>query len=234
MPPKPPKVDPIPPPIDDVKQPEPPKATKRRREEPPIWAQSSRRGGRGNPFLKKNKLPPGRLGPDSAEDSTAASSAKNRQQLRNTAETNGHPIAGSEGRLPQTHPDTMGEGLLGPLEANIANRLPNDEIVVLISDWLYEEVVVKHDVGVAPAGGAKVEGAVFEIEAKIGQLIDTNKDTRLSLPCLTECVLDKSLPDLRINFRSSMNVVSDLGILHSKATSSQLSLEAAQPTKSVP
>jgi len=97
---------------------------------------------------------------------------------------------------------------LGAWEPTILNEIPSEEVTRIISDFLYTEVVMRDGVGVAPAGGGKLEGAVLEIEAKVGQIIDKNTDERLRLPVMTECVLDKSEPSVRTIFRSSMTEVS--------------------------
>ncbi|KAK4697439.1 polynucleotide 5'-triphosphatase, partial [Lecanoromycetidae sp. Uapishka_2] len=76
-----------------------------------------------------------------------------------------------------------------------------------IGDFLYQEVMARTDIGVGPAGGAANLGAIFEIEAKIGQLIDQNTNDRLRLPVLNECVINHASPDLRVKFQSSMTEV---------------------------
>lgn len=98
-------------------------------------------------------------------------------------------------------------GPLGDWEENILNTRPSEESVKAIMDFLYREVVGRPDVGVGPAGGGSSKGAMMEIEAKIGQLIDKNTNERLRLPILTECVLNRDNPVLRVNFKSSMTEV---------------------------
>ena len=98
------------------------------------------------------------------------------------------------------------DGPLGHWEPSITNKIPYEEVGRLISDFMYREVVVKTDIGVGPAGGAANLGAIFEIEAKIGQLIDQNTNDRLALPVLNECVVSHN-SNLRFRFESSMTEV---------------------------
>ena len=119
-------------------------------------------------------------------------------------ETNGHSIPINDIALPKPQPDIA---LLGPWEPTILNIWPHDEVARVISDFLFHEVVNRDDVGAGPAGGGPGQGAVLEIEAKIGQLIDRNTNDRLRLPVMTECVVSKDDPNVRINFKSSMTEV---------------------------
>lgn len=131
-----------------------------------------------------------------------------------SARTNGfpqthHPAPPTNGiHVPAAQPLSLTDGPLGPWEYNIINTLPAEELTRTVSDFLFENVVLRNDVGVAPAGGGRGLGAVLEIEAKIGQLIDLNTNDRLQLPVMTECVLDHQNPNMRTAFKSSMTEVS--------------------------
>ena len=200
------------PPVKPLGAHNPPKPKKRRHEEPPIYAQSSRKNGRGNPFLAKNKPPPGRLGPAAKETLVSNKNlvSQNSQQSLPAAEVNGHASNADGIRLPPTQPAMVGNGPLGAWEPSILNMTPSEEVTRVLSDFLFTEVVMRDDVGVAPAGGGKTEGAVLEIEAKIGQLIDKNTNDRIHFPVMSECVVCKSDPSVRIAFKSSMTEVSQL------------------------
>ncbi len=108
--------------------------------------------------------------------------------------------------LPAIQPDIVNGGL-GPWEPSILNIIPAEELVRVVSDFLFNEVVLRKDVGVGPAGGLANQGAVLEIEAKIGRLIDKSTMDRLRLPVMTECVVSQADPNLRISFESSMTEV---------------------------
>ena len=111
-------------------------------------------------------------------------------------------------RIPVAQPALANNGPLGPWEPSILNIIPSEELTRVISDWLFEHVVLREDVGVGPAGGAADQGAVLEIEAKIGQLMDKNTNDRIRIPVLNECVVSHTDPNLKIAFKSSMTEVS--------------------------
>ena len=104
-----------------------------------------------------------------------------------------------------SHPD---DGPLGPWEHTFTNIIPADEVTKLVADFLFPNVVLNNEVGVAPAGGGRGLGAVLEIEAKIGRLIDKNTNDRLQMPVMNECVISHTDPNLRVAFESSMTEVS--------------------------
>ena len=122
-------------------------------------------------------------------------------------EISGHGEPKSTNFMPSDHPIIASNGTLGPWEPSITNVEPSEEVVRVLSDFLYAEVVSRDDVSVGPAGGGVSGGAVLEIEAKIGQLIDKNTNDRLRLPIMTECVISQHDPSLRIAFKSSMTEV---------------------------
>lgn len=122
-------------------------------------------------------------------------------------EPNGHAAPIHDVPLPNAHSMAPDPGLLGPWEDSITDTIPSNEYIKHLSDFLYKEVVGRLDVDVGPAGGGSTAGAVIEVEAKIGQLIDKNSNERLRLPVRTECVLNKDDPGLRVNFKSSMTEV---------------------------
>ncbi|KAL8903775.1 MAG: hypothetical protein Q9207_003699 [Kuettlingeria erythrocarpa] len=98
-------------------------------------------------------------------------------------------------------------GVLGPWEPTITDVIPAEELTRTVMDYLIHTVVQMNGVAFGPAGGSATgRGAVVEIEAKIGQIIDQNTNDRLRLPVETECVLSRNDPNLRTQFRSSMTV----------------------------
>ncbi len=169
----------------------------RRWKEIPIWAQSVFRHNRprnGNPM---------RHGPRHAPNASAP--AENGQP-KGMQGSNGHSNQANGVHVPVAQPDLAATGPLGPWEPSFLNIIPAEELVRIISDWLFGNVV-QSDVGVGPAGGGAGGGAVLEIEAKIGQLIDKNTNDRLRLPVLNECVVSHADPNIRIAFKSSMTEV---------------------------
>lgn len=181
----------------------PSRRRKRRRfEEIPIFARSCRKswppGNRNTGAVTKSRSP-------------VRKATHPRQPIQPTRpvkqEPNGHAVPINDTPLPKAHSTAPDSGLLGPWEDSITNTTPSNEYIRHLSDFLYHQVIGRLDVDVGPAGGGPAAGAVIEIEAKIGQLIDKNTNTRLRLPVTTECVLSKDDPGLRVNFKSSMTEV---------------------------
>ena len=114
---------------------------------------------------------------------------------------NGIPIANGQPSIPS-------DGPLGPWEYSVTDTIPADEVTRIVADFLYSHVVTNDDAGVAPAGGGRGLGAVLEIEAKIGRLMDRNTNDRLRLPVMNECVISHTDPNMRVSFESSMTEVS--------------------------
>lgn len=183
---------------------------RRRIDPPPIYARSAQKEMPTNMQLNQSAVSqpatarqePGFIRPSTpSPEQLGSSTAKNLKQG-----VNGHLNPTGESNVPPvTKPSETGP--LGDWEENILNTRPSEESVKAIMDFLYTEIVGRPDVGVGPAGGGSSKGAMMEIEAKIGQLIDKNTNERLRLPILTECVLNRDEPVLRVNFKSSMTEV---------------------------
>ena len=165
----------------------------------PVWAQSVPRQNRppnGNPR---------RPGPRQVPNASAPAHLNG--QPNGMQGSNGHPNQANGVHIPVAQPTLASTGPLGPWEPSFLNIIPAEELVRIVSDWLFQNVVQRADVGVGPAGGGTGGGAVLEIEAKIGQLIDKNTNDRLRLPVLNECVVSHTDPNIRIAFKSSMTEV---------------------------
>lgn len=168
----------------------------------PIWAQSVPRSNR--PLNGNSKRPAPRQIPSASAPAQLNSRPNGMQaSIGQSNQANGVHI-------PVAQPTLASTGPLGPWEPSFLNIIPSEELVRIVSDWLFQNVVQRVDVGVGPAGGGTSGGAVLEIEAKIGQLIDKNTNDRLRLPVLNECVVSHTDPNLRIFFKSSMTEVGPL------------------------
>ena len=182
-----------------------------RPQEIPIFAQSARKVGRGasgNPLLLSKRQLPGKLNPAVKREPAELKKSSPGPAQPIKEEINGHAIPSNDVPLLPTQPQLGDRGPLGPWEPSFLNIITYDEVTRRISDFLFQEVVQRDDVGASPAGATPGPDAVLEIEAKIGHLIDKNTNDRLRLPVMTECVLDKRDPNLRIQFQSSMTDVS--------------------------
>jgi mRNA capping enzyme, beta chain len=83
-------------------------------------------------------------------------------------------------------------------EPSITGTIPYDELTRYICDMIY------HTIGNAEPPG---DGAVFEIEAKLGEIHNIEEGRRIRLPVMTETVFDKTQFGPPTRFESSMNVV---------------------------
>ena len=156
---------------------------------PPIFAQSVRKAADavGGSHLRELKRP------------------QRGQTLPNQIPVNGQ-VSTNIPSLPQQ----TGQEPLGPWEPTILNQIPTDGLTKIVSDFLFVQVMQNQDIGVAPAGGGAGKGAVLEIEAKIGRLVDKNTMDRLRIPVMTETLFDRNDPNYRTTFESSMTEVSVL------------------------
>ncbi|KAI4176000.1 MAG: hypothetical protein LQ343_001282 [Gyalolechia ehrenbergii] len=175
------------------------RAAQKRREryrEVPIYAQSARQRGRGGTQINGQRQVIGR-----------SPALVHQQPLTDVLhppirqDTNGHAVPRTDAVQSELDP----AGMLGEWEPSINNVIPAEELTREIMNYLYATVVHMNGVHFGLAGGSRTSrGAVVEIEAKIGQIIDKNTNDRLRLPVTTECVLSRTDPNLRTAFRSSM------------------------------
>lgn len=179
-------------------------AAPKRREryrEVPIFAQSVRQKGRGG------------LQTNGQRQIASKNPAMVHQQPPNSMP---HPSIRQDTdvlRSDTTQSELDPAGILGEWEPTINNMIPAEELTREIANYLYGTVVQMNGVIFGPAGGSTTSrGAVVEIEAKIGQIIDKNTNDRLRLPVMTECLLSRTDPNLRTAFRSSMTAVSSRGL----------------------
>ncbi len=182
---------------------------KRRPTEIPIYAQSSRR----DPALRHKLFSGGKpaisLKVEPGKPTTISSVALPHPVIPSMGkqEASGQDPPGNSNSLPRAQPIFTDDGPLGPWEPSIINMIPSEEIIRSISDYLFTEVVRRDDVSAGPAGGGPGKGAVLEIEAKLGKLIDKHTNERLRLPVMSECIINSRDPSLKIEFKSSMTEV---------------------------
>jgi hypothetical protein len=198
--------------------PQQPTRKKQRFDSPPVYAQSSRKArgaGSANPFLPQKR--PGvqrpSEGPPNKVKAELGDHGPHQIPLAMKESTNGHTIP-ADHALPtkfQMISPAVLEVLGGQWEYNIINKQPQEDLSRRVADFLYNEVVNRRDMNTGPAGGGTVSGAVIEIEAKLGQIIDKNTNDRIQLPVVTECIVSRGNPNLRTAFKSSMTEVSSLG-----------------------
>ena len=211
------------PPIDS----QPPKAKRRRYNEPPIYAQRSVRTKGKCPVIPNPQPPvPKHLRQSSQEPWAARRRSSTNASAVTTATSHAVRTTGSvppsaNGPPPQAAPapapapalapqaSTRPVGSLGPWEPSITGLIPFEEITKSLCDFLFKHVVMRNDVAVGGAGSvATGQGTIIEVEAKLGHVIDQDRRERLRLPVLTESVINRD-SGFRTAFESSMTVVSD-------------------------
>jgi hypothetical protein len=191
---------------------QPPKRKKVRYEEPPIYARKANRNGGKSPVIPNRRPPISRHSGTrhTPEDCSLVDQKSLLPPAIATSTTrtqaDGDPSANGLGSSIGTLKPRV--GLLGPWEPSITGLIPHEEITKVICDFLFQQVVIRRDIGAAAAGAAATgRGAILEVEAKLGQLVDKDRGGRLRLPVLTECVLNKDDAVVRTSFESSMTLV---------------------------
>ncbi|KAK1752978.1 CYTH-like domain-containing protein [Echria macrotheca] len=89
------------------------------------------------------------------------------------------------------------ESLLGPWEPSITPEVPQSGITKAVADFLFQNILLHSDLN-----QIKSLGVNFEIEAKLGTLVDRHTGQRVNFGVMTECVVRDSSD---LNFRSSMS-----------------------------
>ncbi|KAA8648988.1 putative mRNA capping nucleoside-triphosphatase [Aspergillus tanneri] len=190
-----------------------PKVKRRRYHEPPIYARRSVRTKGRCPMIQ-NQLPPiPKHARNSAQNpwilrqrsvsSQAPPSTVDSSFVKTKAET--PPVNGPS--VPSQAPEGPQTGSLGPWEPSITGYIPYEEVTKLVCDFLFQHVVLRNDaIAAAASSSAAGQGAIIEIEAKLGQLVDMDRGERLHLPILTESVVNRENSRLRTAFESTMTV----------------------------
>ncbi|KAF3398755.1 mRNA-capping enzyme subunit beta [Talaromyces pinophilus] len=190
----------------------PPKRKKMRYTEPPIFARRVPRAGKGpiipNPRPPIPKHSPARFAVPSRATSVQRSVPSPSRSIQTPARlppVNGTtPLNNRPIPPPQPQPTY---GLLGPWEPSISGKIPYEEITKTVCDFLFKEVVLRHDIAAGAAGAAATgSGAMLEIEAKLGRIMDKDRQGRLRLPVMSECILQTEGSGYRTAFESSMSL----------------------------
>lgn len=198
-----------------------PKRKRRRYNEPPIFAQKCNRT-RGTGPVIPNKLPPipkhARDSPSNPWAARIRSSIANAPAVparaKSQAPSKNHAGEATPVNGPPAHPHAPQPpqpGLLGPWEPSITGYIPHEDVTKMVCDFLFQHVVLRNDASAGPAGSSAAgQGAIVEVEAKLGQHMDLDRGDRLYLPIMTESILNRDNPRFRTSFNSSMSLVSDL------------------------
>jgi len=205
---------------------QPQKRKRMRYDEPPIYARKATRTSGRSPVIPNPRPPVPKHARHLLDEWSSSQQQQDQQQPQQqqqrpiprpataaapSTRNQANGIVPANGRPVPAAPPGPSHGPLGPWEPSITGLIPHEEITKLVCDFLFQQVVVRKDLGAGPAGAAATgQGAILEVEAKLGQLVDKNRGERLRLPVMTECVISRDDPSLRISFESSMTLVSAL------------------------
>ena len=179
-----------------------PKKKRTARPQPPVWAQDAETLGKSAPsqpnFVLQKRIHASTNGkresigrPNSAGRADAAAAPHAGQSKEQTR--------AASVQAPPAEPGP--QDVLGPWEASILGVKPAEEVSKVIADFLFIHVVNGNDIQEVLSRGIE-----FEIEAKLGTLIDKDTNHRVDRGLESECILQDTG---RIAFKSSMTEVSN-------------------------
>ncbi|TQV97024.1 mRNA capping nucleoside-triphosphatase [Cordyceps javanica] len=151
------------------------------RSEPPVWALSLRTLGKALPKHANYVLPQRAYTPP-------------QEDAKGPRDSNSSDADGSRAESPPEPPGP--QQFLGPWEASITGVKPYEEMARAVADFLFIHVINAQD-----AQEISSRGIEFEIEAKLGTLIDKDTNHRVEKLIESECVLRDTG---RVAFQSSM------------------------------
>ncbi|KAK0725232.1 CYTH-like domain-containing protein [Lasiosphaeris hirsuta] len=159
---------------------------------PPVWAQSLQGQPPTIPTLpytspSSTMLPPLR---STAKEKRAMSAVQGPPLAQPPAQPAVAQAPPAPAPPPMDHP-------LGQWEPSIMNEIPQEGMLKTVADFLFSSVILNED-----RGEIQSRGVQFEIEAKLGILIDKSTNHRVKLPTSSECVLSDA--GNWLSFRSSM------------------------------
>ncbi|KAH7251594.1 CYTH-like domain-containing protein [Fusarium tricinctum] len=159
--------------------------------QPPVWAQDARTIG-------NNRMP---SNPNFVLQKRMHSHINGRKEPEQNPRSSRH-TSPETNRVnpPPTHavpPVESGpQDMLGPWEPSITGLKPYEELSRQVADFLFVNVLKTPDMGEITSRGIQ-----FEVEAKLGTLIDRDTNHRISRGVASECVLSDNN---RVAFKSSM------------------------------
>ncbi|KAF3056765.1 mRNA-capping enzyme subunit beta [Trichoderma lentiforme] len=173
-----------------------PRKRRARHSQPPIWALSVHTLGRKLPsnvnFVLQKRI---HSHINTALNGKHEPAVKNEHPSRQPSpEARRNQQASVSQQPASAEPDP--QDILGPWEASIAGVKPIEELSKNVADFLFVNVVSNQDIQEITSRGIQ-----FEIEAKLGTLIDKDTNQRVDRFVATECILDDNG---RVAFRSSM------------------------------
>ncbi|KAK2608542.1 mRNA-capping enzyme subunit beta [Conoideocrella luteorostrata] len=176
-----------------VSSPSVPKRKHRRRSQPPIWAQSAATLGDKMP-LSANFVLQKRA--HSHLNGKRDSGSKGDRQSRHASPEAARMSMSTASKSAPPTAEPGPQDILGPWEATITGVKPSEEMSKTVADFIFIHVVNNPDIKEIMSRGIQ-----FEIEAKLGTLIDKDTNYRVDRLLDTECILHDNG---RVAFKSSM------------------------------
>lgn len=178
-----------------------PRKTRIRRSQPPVWALSIHTLGKNLPsspnyVLQKRIHSHIQPAVNGRHESTVKIEHPSRQASPETRRNQHASISQQPSAVSPPNPQDQ----LGPWEASITGVKPSEELSKNVADFLFIHVINNQDMQEITSRGIQ-----FEIEAKLGTLIDKDTNQRVDRSVATECILDDNG---RVAFKSSMTEVS--------------------------
>lgn len=178
------------------------------RPQPPVWAQTLRSLGNKLPthanFVLQKRTDAHTNG---KRESTGQADTLRRESTEPAAVQ--QPAQPSQAANPAAAPappvEPGPQDILGPWEASILGVKPYEEVSKAIADFLFINVVNSSDIQEVLSRGIE-----FEIEAKLGTLIDKDTNHRIDRMLDSECILQDTG---RVAFKSSMTEVRNTKII---------------------
>jgi hypothetical protein len=172
---------------------------------PPVWAQKLQGQRPTHANLSLYKPTPSHGSQINGKADSLPSRHTSPEDSRRAMPAPQHPSAAQPAPAPSSGPDPSQEAsLLGPWEPSITNEIPLTDTSRAIADFLFRFVIGNEDFNQIQSRGVH-----FEIEAKLGTLIDKHDGQPLRFPIRTECILSEDGEwTNRLGFKSSMSEVS--------------------------
>lgn len=188
---------------------QPPAPKRRKYETPPIWAQRFDRS-KEKPYTGPKPSMPrlSHLAP-TASTQRSITPVEIKSEPKNEQKVNGHPTT------PPAGPDrSWQQEAVEGWEPSFDNMVPYNDVVMQVADRIFDNILN------CPFKLPK--GSKWEIEAKLGHLIDKSTGERLNLPVRTETILDPVFAAQRVRFDSKMSMAQH------KALNKYLNLETTK------
>ncbi|KAI0170033.1 mRNA-capping enzyme subunit beta [Pestalotiopsis sp. NC0098] len=196
-----------------VSQPSSPAILRRKKKrftQPPVWAQSGKarqpNSSRNYTLKSKAHVGGGSHEPQTNGDAQSAPAPESKVKLEHAP---AQPEHASRHTSPEVIRKAEEQPIIGPdnkawklldgrpfAVQSISLSLPIDHLVRVVADFLFQYICLSEF-----AGEVKSRGIQWEVEAKLGTIIDRNTNSRVAYPVNGECALTS---DARVAFRSSM------------------------------